>query len=241
MTRLIQLGDIHLCANPDAIIRGHSPQQRFDAAMRSIANETFDYLLLIGDVSDDGSVASYQRVIAACDALGIEWGWIPGNHDNPGVMNMLKPLLRHKHFDERVLLGLDSWVEGWDGGEVGATQLAQLRGHLHTTEQPLLLAIHHPPLDGLPAWMRTISLRDQHDLLAVLSESAIQPMVLSGHIHHAVDRTRDGIRVLTSPGCIDQFSLTQDDFHTENALPGFLRLTLKADHVHVEDIRFDIT
>ncbi|MGJ8515574.1 metallophosphoesterase family protein [Carnimonas bestiolae] len=226
--RLIQLSDIHLQADPAAQVRGNNPEQRFRAALRALRSETFDYLLLCGDVSDDGSSRSYQRVIEGCDALGVEWGWIPGNHDDPEQMARHKALLQEARVGQWRLLGLNSWVAGWDGGEVGAEQLAALATRVAAGDGPSLVALHHPPIAPPVRWMGSIDLRDKADFWACIDRLDTPPAaVLAGHIHTPVAQRHGAVQVLTSPGCVDQFDATQEDFTTDaTLLPGYLVVTL---------------
>ncbi|WP_025732139.1 metallophosphoesterase [Carnimonas nigrificans] len=226
--RLIQLSDIHLKADPAAEVRGSNPEQRFRAALRALGNERFDYLLLCGDVSDDGSSRSYQRIIEGCDALGVEWGWIPGNHDDPAEMVRHRPLLQEVRLGQWRLFGLDSWVEGWDGGEVGAEQLAALESRVEASDGPYLIALHHPPIEPPTRWMGSIDLRDKGDFWACIDRLSLPPAaVLSGHIHTPVAQQRGAAQVLTSPGCVDQFDAHQDEFTIDaTLLPGYLVVTL---------------
>lgn len=250
---LIQLSDIHLCADPEALVRGNSPQQRFESAFDALAEETFDFLLLCGDISDDGSVESYQRVAAAADALQVAWGWIPGNHDDPATMAAVRPLLteywlpaegdlQEKGGHRWRILGLNSWVRGWDGGELAPASLEWLTQCLSNDAAPTLVAIHHPPIDPAPArWMGEIDLRDQPAFWAAVEDATYPPKaILSGHIHMAVNRRHGDIPIYTSPGCIDQFAAHSDGFATDDELwPGFLRIRLAdAQLASVTPVRF---
>ncbi|WP_052365395.1 metallophosphoesterase family protein [Halotalea alkalilenta] len=238
--RLIQLGDIHLRADPAALVRGESPNRRFEAAIAAIGREHFDHLLLAGDVSDDGSVASYRRVIDACDALGRSWSWIPGNHDDPATMARLRPLDAPVMLGRWRLLPLDSWVAGSDGGELGAAQLARLAQSLDQASGPTLVALHHPPIEPPARWMGAIELSDRDAFWATLDAARRPPRgVLAGHIHMALEQRRGDVRVLTSPGCVDQFRRDADEFSVDReTLPGYLRLTLGDDQFDVEVVRF---
>ena len=51
-----------------------------------------DLILLTGDVSEDGSPASYGRVSARLNTVGAPVLALPGNHDNPEVMQRFFPV-----------------------------------------------------------------------------------------------------------------------------------------------------
>ena len=80
-----------------------------------------DLLLLTGDLSQDETPESYQRLVSLIAPLGIPAYWIPGNHDNIPVMAEIlnqPPLSPEKSWmlGNWQFLLLSSVEAGCDGG-----------------------------------------------------------------------------------------------------------------------------
>jgi 3',5'-cyclic AMP phosphodiesterase CpdA len=164
-------------------------------------------VLLTGDLSDDGSAASYARLRAAVDPYAAETGApvlaIPGNHDlaEPFREGMLDgaPLHRALHLGGLRVVGLDTSVPGHAHGELGAGQLEWLSDVLaEPAEHGTVLALHHPPIPTAHPLLGRIGLRDPSRLADVLRGRGVR-MIVCGHAHAVSAGTLAGIPVWSGP------------------------------------------
>src|SRR5690606_6161012 len=86
--RLLQLTDSHLRAAADGALKGWRTRESLELALRAaLAGEAApDAILATGDLSQDGSAASYGHVRDLLGGLGVPVFCIPGNHDDPQTM-----------------------------------------------------------------------------------------------------------------------------------------------------------
>lgn len=148
MLRLIQISDCHLQADPTARSRAGFPLRQLEAVIRAVQAERPDLVLVTGDVSQDGTAASYALAQQALSSLGCPWFWLAGNHDDPAQMRDLRELHEAIDLGGWRLLTLDTVVSGQAYGEAGEERLAALAERLAEDERPTLLAMHHPPGPG---------------------------------------------------------------------------------------------
>ncbi|MFO2463236.1 3',5'-cyclic-AMP phosphodiesterase [Pseudomonas sp. 15FMM2] len=233
---LVQLSDSHLFADPDATLLGmntHNSLQRVIDLVQA-QQPQIDLLLATGDLSQDGTLESYQAFRSQTAKIPAPARWIPGNHDEPGVMAQatMGSALLESTVDVgnwRVTL-LDSAVPGSVPGYLADAQLQLLARSL--SEAPArhhLVCFHHHPVSIDCAWMKPIGLRNPEALFAVLDRFPQVKAVLWGHVHQEIDRQRNGVRLLASPSTCIQFAPGSDDFKVSEEAPGYRWLRLYPD------------
>ncbi|MCP2055418.1 UNVERIFIED_ORG: Icc protein [Pseudomonas fluorescens] len=233
---LVQLSDSHLFAEADGSLLGmntHDSLQRVIGLVRE-QQPQIDLVLATGDLSQDGSLESYQQFRDLTGQIDAPARWIPGNHDEPQVMahaavhsDLLEPVVDIGHW--RVTL-LDSAVPGSVPGYLQDQQLQLLAQAL--SEAPSrhhLVCFHHHPVSIGCAWMEPIGLRNPEALFAVLDRFPQVKAVLWGHVHQEIDRERNGVRLLASPSTCIQFAPGSEDFKVSEQAPGYRWLRLHAD------------
>lgn len=234
---VIQITDSHLFADPTASLLGVVTQDSLTAVVEQIGQEqpAVDLLLATGDISQDGSSASYQAFLEQTQKIAAPLAWIPGNHDERLVQQQVasstdagqQVLDQLPHW--RVIM-LDTSVAGQVHGQLAADQLQLLKQALDTSgERHVLLCLHHPPVPSGCAWLDRISLTNADELFACLAGYPQVKAVLCGHIHQEVDVMHQGIRVMASPSTCIQFAPNSVDFALDTQAPGYRWLRLHAD------------
>jgi len=233
---LVQLSDSHLFAEADGTLLGMSTRESLQRVVELVRRQQphIDLMLATGDLSQDGTLESYQQFRALTAAIGAPMRWIPGNHDEPQIMahaavhsDLLEPVVDVGNW--RVTL-LDSAVPGSVPGYLQDQQLQLLAQAL--SEAPSrhhLVCFHHHPVPIGCAWMEPIGLRNPEALFAVLDRFPQVKAVLWGHVHQEIDRERNGVRLLASPSTCIQFAPGSEDFSVSEQAPGYRWLRLHAD------------
>ncbi|ALM51727.1 metallophosphoesterase [Halomonas huangheensis] len=232
--RLIQLSDCHLYADPQARSRCGNPARQLAAVVAAADALRPDLVLVTGDISQDETQGAYHLAADALARLDCPWYWIPGNHDDPELMNAVQEVVTEVASRHWRILQLDTHIEGDVRGEVGEQQLARLQQQLAEDDRPTLIAMHHPPVEVGSTWMDAISLGDQQAFWAVLDNAPQVRMVICGHVHHAfqarVDTTQGHVEVYACPSTSDQFLAGSDEFAVDEASrPGLRVIDLQRD------------
>ena len=235
---VFQLTDSHLSADPAACMRGVNTTDSLKAVV-ALA-ESFaapDAIIATGDLSQDGSEASYRRFREVVSRPNIPLRWLPGNHDDALMMqqcadDQTQPLRLGKW---QVIL-LDSQVLGAEQGAIDAESLRHLEAQLAAADavsEYVLLCVHHNPLRTGAKWMDTIDLTNGSELLDLLNRHPSARALIHGHIHHDFERVVGHVRVLGTPATCAQFAPQAADFEIDTqpatCQPGFRWLNLHPD------------
>jgi Icc protein len=236
--RILQVTDTHLFAGKHESLLGVNTWSSYDAVLDAIIAQQRDYDLIVatGDLSQDHSVEAYQHFVEGISRLPKPCVWLPGNHDfQPAMVDTLARagINAHKH----VLVGehwqvvlLDSQVFGVPHGMLSDYQLDWLDNAL--ARFPLrhtLVLLHHHPLASGCTWLDQHSLRNPHQLDAVLQHYPLAKTLVCGHIHQEMDVAWHGRRVLATPSTCVQFKPHCTSFTIDTLAPGWRWFTLHND------------
>ncbi len=235
---LLQITDTHLFADSTQELLGVKTLDSFSAVVDAIVaqQQSYDAILMTGDVSQDHSDESYQRFEQGIEPLVKTCYWLPGNHDYKPGMNSVYPSEQISDATQ-VLLGqhwqmilLDSQVQGLPHGELSQAQLDFLQQQLELYPQRhcLVLLHHHSRLVG-SAWLDKHCLKNADQFWQVVEPYTQVKAVLGGHVHQDFDQMVNQVRVLTSPSTCIQFKPNSDDFALDTQPPGWRYLSLHPD------------
>ncbi|QMV64133.1 3',5'-cyclic-AMP phosphodiesterase [Pseudomonas berkeleyensis] len=233
---LVQLSDSHLFAEADGKLLGMDTRDSLQRVIERVLQEQpqIDLILATGDLSQDGSEASYQRFRQLISGIGAPSRWLAGNHDETPPMQsackgspLLEPVIDLGAW--RIVM-LDSSIPGAVPGFLADNQLELLERALSEAPQRHhLICLHHHPVSIGCKWMEPIGLRNADVLFAILGRHPQARAVLWGHIHQEFDQMRGNLRLLASPSTCVQFTPGSEDFQVSNEAPGYRWLRLHAD------------
>jgi Icc protein len=251
--QFIQITDTHLIEAEDGHLLGLETNNSLECVLNSVKadNNAFDFFVVSGDLSQDGSMASYQRLHKTLLPFELPSFWLAGNHDCMANMKAvsegtehLNNIIRTKHWQ---LVLLNSQVEGCVFGNLADDQLARLETALN--ERPdlyTLISLHHHPIPMESGWMDEIGVKNGERLMTIAKRHNNVKCILWGHVHQESDRLVDGIRMLSTPSTCVQFTPKAKDFNVDQLAPGYRSLTLNPDGTietvmsRVEGIEFDV-
>ena len=195
-----------------------------------------DFVLHTGDtMTDPDTVEEYEAVTEIFRDLNVPIYYMAGNHDNVPALRSLMPTVTTTGdtFDYVIsqngarVICMDSASNGVDhAGGLSDAQIEWLRDLLAVDKaMPTVIAIHHPPIslgnDMLDffGFAKAETLRD-----TIRQSGANVSVVLSGHIHQAVDTIQDGLlyTCVQSPfGQMPIFPALSPSTHPYRGNPGF--------------------
>jgi len=233
---LVQISDSHLFAEADGTLLGMNTRDSLQKVIELVRAQQpqIDLILATGDISQDGTLESYQQFREQTGQLDAPARWIPGNHDEPRIMAeaavqsaLLEPVVDIGNW--RVTL-LDSAVPGSVPGFLQDEQLQLLAQALsEAPERHHLVCFHHHPVSIGCEWMEPIGLRNPEAFLKVLDRFPQARAVLWGHVHQEIDQMRNGVRLIASPSTCIQFEPGSEDFKVGEQAPGYRWLRLLPD------------
>jgi Icc protein len=233
--RIAQVTDLHLFAESDQCLLGMPTLRSLNALITQLRQlrPQPDLLLLTGDLSQDGSAASYAHVQRLFAPLEIPIYWLPGNHDHVKVMERS---LTQFNADKSFRCGswqfilLNSQDPGCVHGRLSKESLQWLDRQLaENLDVPTLVSLHHPPFAVNSTWLDTSTLQNSAELLKVLDRYPQVKLVVFGHIHQEFQRQRKTVIYLGTPSTCIQFACESDEFALGKEDPGFRLIELYSD------------
>ena len=225
--KLIQVTDPHLRGDGQPIC-GLDPAANLAKAVADINRNHADADLVVftGDLSDDGSQASYRTLADLLEPLIPPSRLMLGNHDNRSAFLAVFPDAPAEDgfvqsiLDAEVarLVFLDTLDEGAVAGRLCGRRLAWLDRRLGEASAPTLVFMHHPPLDiGMPP-LDEVKLADPQALADVLRLHGNVRHLFAGHVHRLCGGVWNGIAFSTGRGTNHQ---TAPLFGAKNFAVGF--------------------
>jgi Icc protein len=235
MIKLIQITDSHLGVNHGDTLLSMNPDDSLVDVLMLVNEQQDDINLIVstGDIANDASLAAYQRFYTTVsDHLLAPMVWVPGNHDDPSLMEAIIPESTHQAIikDSWLILLLDSHVPGEIHGNFSQAELQFLSETLAKhTDKHVLISFHHQPVPIGSQWMDRYIVQNAHSFWEAISPYSNVKCILWGHVHQTFEDTYNDIRLLSSPSTCIQFKPHQDEFALEDIMPGYRWLELHPD------------
>lgn len=220
-TFLAQLTDLHI-REPGRLAYGRldtAPYlQRAVQAVLGLKQRP-DAVVITGDLCDFGRAAEYAHLAQLLAPLPMPVYLMPGNHDDRDALRRSFPghgyLGRDGFIQYAVrvgglrLIALDTCVPGESHGTLCAQRLDWLASQLDLyRDEPVVIAMHHPPFETLIGHMDQIGLQAGAEALeALVAQHANVERVICGHLHRAIDVRFGGTIASTSPAPAHQVCL----------------------------------
>ncbi|MFW5926724.1 MAG: metallophosphoesterase [Wenzhouxiangella sp.] len=198
---LLQLSDSHLSADPQARYRGENADQNLARLRPAIRELAPDAIVLSGDVSEDGSQASYWRMAGFVHDLAGTVAWLPGNHD---VRETMEKVFAEPGFHAGPVLDCGGWQivlldSSWPDRIDGCLDGERLEPLERLAPgRPALVFVHHQPVKVGSPWIDRYPLSEADRLWHRLDRQTVRAVAF-GHVHQAFESEREGIAVLASP------------------------------------------
>lgn len=234
--RLVQITDTHLSEPENGHLLGMQTLHSLLCVLGLIQKNhpMIDAMLVTGDLSQDGSRMSYQRLQATLATLPYPAFWLPGNHDDPATMALVSQgtvlderILRNRHWQ---IVMLNSRVAGKVYGYLEESELAILDSALQAAEGRFtMICFHHHPVDMDCRWIDRIGIRNADALFARIENNPLVKLLLWGHVHQESDQMLNHVRLLSTPSTCVQFEPRTDDFSVDTVAPGYRWIDLHAD------------
>ncbi len=199
--RFALLTDLHITHSGTAI-------DDLNASVNQLnATPGIDFVLVTGDITEEGDRASLQKAKDALDRLKVKYYAIPGNHETKWSESGVTDFgaiyggerfeFEHKGF---LFLGFNSGpLMRMANGHVVPQDITWLKEELAKAgkEKPVILVTHYPLLDGdIDNWF---------DLADAVRPYNIRTFV-GGHYHRNITHSYDGI-----PGILNRSNLRDKD------------------------------
>jgi Icc protein len=213
---IAQVTDIHLGFQPDD--PAELNRKRFDEVIETLLamSPRPDLLLATGDLTEHGSIASYQTLKAICDELPFPVLPALGNHDDRANFCTVFPdsplvngYLQYSYDTGPLrILVLDTLDEGRHGGAFDEARAQWLDARLAEDPKPSLVVLHHPPIETGNGWMtEDLDAAWVQRLRAVIEKHTHVIRLVTGHLHRAIVTGWGGSTLAVCPSSAPQVAI----------------------------------
>lgn len=230
--RIVQITDIHIIPE-GADSFGVDTKANFRNILAEAKAFKPDKVVITGDFCfRDPRPDIYHWVKQELDEQGIEIDLISGNHDDPATLAKIfnwedrlhgEVIYYKDYWAGRPVFFLDSTV-----GTVSEEQLAWLKKELARVDGPVLVFMHHPPVDaGVPHMDLNHDLKNKEEVLSILEAYSGPVNVFSGHYHVEKTINRGNVTMQITPSCFVQIDQYHEEFVVDHHRIALRLITLR--------------
>jgi len=175
-----------------------------------------DMLLLTGDLTEYGDVASYRRLRTLIADCAFPVHLCVGNHDDRDALKQVFPEVPvNDGFVQYVvdtakarIIVLDTLDPGHHGGAFCERRAAWLSTQLDgAAGKPVLIVLHHPPIEtGIP-WMTTHPQEEWVTRIDAAIGNRSGVTMICGHVHRSITTSWKGRALSIAPSTAPQVAL----------------------------------
>lgn len=230
---LIQITDTHLLACKKDKFKEINPFQSLKDTLKHIELSDWqpDLILATGDLSQDGSINSYEHFFGLLQNSAVPVLCIPGNHDKKD--KLIKSLSSKSLYCEQLIkrnwsiIGIDSCCKEETRGYISKHELKRLESILNdSNSEHIIICLHHQPVSIESEWLDKIGLQNNTEFLNLVKTSSKVRGVFFGHIHQDYVSDLNGIKIIGTPSTCKQFKPKENDFVLDNLPPAYRRIRL---------------
>ena len=202
--------------------------------------ENIDVIFISGDLSDDGSLWTYQYIDKAFQSLGIPTYCCPGNHDNiemmtKGYIPSFYQIEEHISLREWDFYFLNTAVVNFTRGFISDDKLKFIKESICNANKPIGFIFHHPPIEP-GGWLNRKILDNRDDFNKIIFDCPMVKLVLFGHIHYHMKSYMHHITFASSSGIGYAFDKELPKFHIANGKEGFNLIEISGQKISIENI-----
>ena len=194
-----------------------------------------DLLLASGDLSEDGSRASYLALKGYFNPLDTPVLALPGNHDDAEMLAEFFPgspvdTISALELGPWRIVRLNSCLPGKPEGLLSEKTLLDLEEFLALHNRgPIVIVLHHQPVAINSPWIDKYRLLEPEAFLKLVDQHPNVKAVVWGHVHQQYEVDRNGTAMLGGPSSAVNGMKTAQKFTPDRTGPACRWLELEID------------
>jgi len=208
--RVVQITDIHLLAGPGAKLYGIDTAVVLQKVIDDIVglSPPPDLMIATGDLAEDGSEVTYNRLGKLLAAVKMPVYVLAGNHDDIDKMHDSLvggniSFVDMARVGNWVFVFVNSQVVGKSYGFISADEMSLLRGNLELAgDASVVVALHHTPMEICPR--ANCQLKNVNEFNELLGSFPGIKAVIAGHTHANAEKDNASHVQYTTPSTFAQ-------------------------------------
>lgn len=238
--KLLIISDTHFSKNNSLLFTKVDAEKHINLLRQDIIQEAPEYMFILGDMSQDGTTESYNKVKSFLDNFACPKYIIMGNHDSSNIQYLLSsdiimcPFLdidNHRFIFISSYKGINKQGINYDEGYVSKTELNKISKYFDSNKQNYLIIHHHFIKTGgiIDNWIL-----DNHEEFCKHIQKFHLKAVFHGHVHNGYKKQLGTIDIFATPSTCIQFALTPK-LNLESII-GYQKITLMDNSYEQETI-----
>ncbi len=230
MISLIQITDPHLTGSKKTKVKECSTHASFEKIVAYIkANESPDFIVTSGDISNDGTKKSYIAYQKGIEHFKQPVFTILGNHDNHKNFHTIfgkvfPPVEKITLSETWLMIAIDSTSMNKESGYITQQQIHSLRKLIENNrDKCLIICLHHQPIK-MGFWIDEVGLENSDNFISSISNQSNIKAIIWGHVHYESESTLGSIKMLSTPSTCYQFCENKEKPDTNK--PGYRKINL---------------
>lgn len=227
--KIIQITDTHLFGHDDQKIFGHDSNNNFIEVIEKIKNNDLfntDFIILTGDLSQDETANSYLNVMRAMSEFSLPIYWIPGNHDDLGIMNAVFAESHWFSYIKSLLMKywnfifLNTKMIDSESGYLKKEEIDHLSKEVinsKLTNKKLAIIMHHHPIRVQTPLIDNYILNNDKVFWDTVKDVE-DGLIICGHVHGDYSFRFKNFKIECSPATCFQFEKGANVLKIENSI-----------------------
>ncbi len=209
--KLLLISDTHFSKNNSLLFKKVDIEKNINLLVQDIIKEEPDYIFVLGDISQDGTVESYHKARDFFNKFKCLKQVIMGNHDSSNICEMLDDNIKMSPFvdiDNHRFIFLSSYKgSGHDEGYINQIELDKIKIFFDKQKQNYLVIHHHFLKTGgiIDNWI----LENYEEFCKYVQQYNFKA-IFHGHVHNGYTKQINSINVYATPSTCIQFALTKN-------------------------------
>ncbi len=209
MKKICIISDTHFSANNDLLFSKIDVEKNLLIIINKLLVEKPDYLFILGDISQDGSIKSYQKIKLFLDRIDCCKYVLMGNHDSENIQYILSENIimpDYLDIDNHRFIFISSYRgNNLDDGYVKEEEFNKILSLATIPNKLNYLLIHHH-------FIKTGGIIDNwiminHNLFLENIKANNIIAVFHGHVHHGYTKKIKNTYIYAAPSTCVQFAL----------------------------------
>ena len=230
--KLVHITDMHLSKSKESLYKEVNPFDSYNEVLTNIKKSNWkpDALIVTGDISNDGSIESYNNAFNEFISLKIPVLCIPGNHDcKENLITCLSENIssRLQIISDWVFIGLDTSLKENPSGFLNSNELSTLKTHIEKhCKKNIIICLHHQPVLINSKWIDDIGLENKEEFFEMIEKYKNIKGIFFGHIHQEFNSNINNISIYGTPSTCKQFKPRKKKFELDVLPPAYRRIEL---------------
>lgn len=226
LIKVIQISDTHLFSDDNSTLYGIRTNITFNEVINKILHEDIhdtDMIFLTGDMSQDETEQSYEKIANSLEIIEMPIYWIPGNHDNlhkiESVFKKTRNLIRRRFlsFLNWNFIFLNTKLDDSDKGYLAQSEMDILQDSiLKYNDKKLVIVMHHHPVEVNTPLIDNYILQNRDDLWRIIGTKI--ELIICGHVHGDYTIIHNTTRIETAPATCLQWEKGTKDLMLEKKI-----------------------